>query len=206
MKMSMVAGAVAALLSLSSVAPDALAQTAPPTLGSVKAGTYKVDSYHTEVEFSLSHFGFTNYAGFLAGVTGSLELDPTHLTATKLDVTIPVQSIMTTVPKLTDELKGAQWFDTAQFPSATFTSTKVVSSSNGEATITGNLTLHGVTKPVVLHAHLIGAGVNPIDKAYTVGFEATTTIKRSEFGVSTYVPAIGDDVQLTIEGAFELQG
>jgi polyisoprenoid-binding protein YceI len=198
--------AVAALLSLSTAAPDALAQTAAPTLGSVKAGTYKVDSYHTQVGFSLSHFGFTNYAGLFAGGTGSLQLDPTHLTAAKLEVTIPVESITTTVPRLTDELKGAQWFDTAKFPSATFTSTKVVSSSNGETTITGNLTLHGVTRPVVLHAHLIGAGVNPIDKAYTVGFEATTTIKRSEFGVSTYVPAVGDDVQLTIAGAFELQG
>ena len=198
--------AVAALLSLSTAAPDALAQTAAPTLGSVKAGTYKVDGYHTQVGFSLSHFGFTNYAGLFAGGTGSLQLDPTHLTAAKLEVTIPVESITTTVPRLTDELKGAQWFDTAKFPSATFTSTKVVSSSNGETTITGNLTLHGVTRPVVLHAHLIGAGVNPIDKAYTVGFEATTTIKRSEFGVSTYAPALGDDVQLTIAGAFELQG
>jgi polyisoprenoid-binding protein YceI len=206
MKMSMVAGAVAAFLSLSTAALDALAQTATPTLGSVKAGTYKVESYHTQVGFSLSHFGFTNYAGLFSGATGSLQLDPTHLTAAKLDVTIPVQSITTTIPQLTDELKGAQWFDTAKFPSATFTSTKVVSSSNGEATITGNLTLHGVTKPVVLHAHFLGAGVNPIDKAYTVGFEATTTIKRSEFGVSTYVPAVGDDVQLTIAGAFELQG
>jgi polyisoprenoid-binding protein YceI len=206
MKMSMVAGAVAALLSLSTAAHDALAQTATPTLGSVKAGTYKVESYHTQVGFSLSHFGFTNYAGLFSGATGSLQLDPTNLTAAKLDVTIPVQSVTTTIPQLTDELKGAQWFDTAKFPSATFTSTKVVSSSNGEATITGELTLHGVTKPVVLHAHFIGAGVNPIDKAYTVGFEATTTIKRSEFGVSTYVPAVGDDVQLTIAGAFELQG
>ena len=206
MKMSMVAGALAALLSLSAAAPDALAQTATPTLGSVKAGTYKVESYHTQVGFSLSHFGFTNYAGLFSGATGSLQLDPTHLTAAKLDVTIPVQSITTTIPQLTDELKGAQWFDTAKFPSATFTSTKVVSSSNGEATIMGTLTLHGVTRPVVLHAHFIGAGVNPIDKAYTVGFEATTTIKRSEFGVSTYVPAVGDDVQLTIAGAFELQG
>jgi polyisoprenoid-binding protein YceI len=206
MKMSMFAGAVAALLSLSTAAPDAWAQTATATLGSVRAGTYKVESGHTQVEFSLSHFGFTNYAGLLSGATGSLQLDPTHLTAAKLDVTIPVQSITTTVPQLTDELKGAQWFDTAKFPSATFISTKVASSSNGEATITGNLTLHGVTKPVVLHAHFIGAGVNPIDKAYTVGFEATTTIKRSEFGVSTYVPAVGDDVQLTIAGAFELQG
>jgi len=206
MKMSIVAGAVAALVSISTVAPDALAQTAASTLGSVKAGIYKVESYHTQVGFSLSHFGFTNYAGLFSGATGSLQLDPAHLTAAKLDVTIPIESITTTVPKLTDELKGAQWFDTAKFPSATFTSTKVVSGSNGETTITGNLTLHGVTKPVVLHAHLVGAGVNPIDKAYTLGFEATGTIKRSEFGVSTYVPVVGDDVQLTIAGAFELQG
>jgi polyisoprenoid-binding protein YceI len=206
MKMSMVAGAVAALLSISTAVPVALAQTAAPTLDGVKAGTYKVESYHTQVGFSLSHFGFTNYAGLFSGATGRLHLDPAHLTAAKLDVSIPVQSIETTVPQLTDELKGAQWFDTAKFPSATFTSTKVVGGSNGDATITGNLTLHGVTKPVVLHAHFIGAGVNPLDKAYTVGFEATTTIKRSEFGVTTYVPAVGDDVRLTIAGAFELQG
>ncbi len=69
----------------------------------------------------------------------------------------------------------------------------------------GNLTLHGVTKPVVLEVHFIGAGINPIDKAYTVGFEATATIKRSDFGVTTYVPAIGDEVQLNIAGAFEQQ-
>jgi polyisoprenoid-binding protein YceI len=206
MKMSIVAGAVAALLSLSAGAPDASAETAAPSLGIVKAGTYKVESYHTQVGFSLSHFGFTNYSGLFSGATGNLQLDPAHLTKAKLDVTIPVQSITTTVAQLTDELKGDKWFDAAKFPSATFTSTKVVSGSNGEATITGNLTLHGVTKPVVLHAHFIGAGVNPIDKAYTVGFEATTTIKRSEFGVSTYVPVVGDDVQLTIAGAFELQG
>jgi len=116
-----------------------------------------------------------------------------------------VQSIETTVPQLTEELKGAQWFDTAKFPSATFNSTKIIGGDNGDATITGNLTLHGVTKPIVLHAHFVGAGVNPIDKAYTVGFEATTTIKRSEFGVTTYVPAVGDDVRLTIAGAFVLQ-
>jgi polyisoprenoid-binding protein YceI len=70
----------------------------------------------------------------------------------------------------------------------------------------GNLTLHGVTKPIVLHAHLVGAGVNPINKAYTVGFDASGTIKRSDFGVSMYAPALGDEVQLSIAGAFELQG
>jgi len=117
-----------------------------------------------------------------------------------------VQSLVTTVPKLTDELKGDKWFDSTKFPQATFESTSISVAANGEATITGNLTLHGVTRPVVLHAHLVGAGVNPIDHQYTVGFQASGTIKRTDFGVSLYAPAVGDDVQLSIAGAFELKG
>jgi polyisoprenoid-binding protein YceI len=102
-------------------------------------------------------------------------------------------------------LKGDQWFDAAKLPNATFTSTKVVRSGKNSAVISGNLTLHGVTKPITLKARFIGAGVNPLDKSFTAGFEATGTIKRSEFGVSTYAPLIGDDVRLTIAGAFVLQ-
>ena len=187
------------------VASGALAAPTTPTLSTVKAGTYKVDGYHTQVGFKLSHFGFTNYSGLFSGATGSLHLDPANPAASKLEVTIPVQSLLTTVPVLTDELKGDKWFDTAKFPQATFTSTSVSVGPNGEAVISGNLTLHGVTKPLVLHAHLMGAGVNPIDKAYTVGFEATATLKRTDFGVSLYAPAVGDEVQLSIAGAFELQ-
>ncbi len=187
-------------------ASAATAATPSPTLDSVKAGTYAIESAHTEVGFSLSHFGFTNYSGLFSGATGNLRLDPGNLAASKLDVSIPVQSIQTTVPVLTDELKGDKWFDVAKFPQATFTSTKVSVAGNGDLTIAGNLTLHGVTKPVVLRAHLVGAGVNPIDKAYTVGFQASGTIKRSDFGVSLYAPAVGDDVELSIAGAFELRG
>ena len=173
-------------------------------LGSAKPGSYKVESYHTQVGFSISHFGFTNYSGLFSGATGSLQLDPAKLGTSKLDISIPVDSVTTTVSKLTDELKGDQWFDTAKFPKATFVSTQVVPTADG-ATVTGNFTLHGITKPVVLHVRFIGAGVNPIDKAYTVGFEATGTIKRSDFGVKTYLPAVGDEVQLNIAGAFEQQ-
>jgi polyisoprenoid-binding protein YceI len=190
------------LLAFQAVGPAT--QAAGPGLGSAKAGSYKVDSYHTQVGFSVSHFGFTNYSGLFSGATGALQLDTARLSAAKLDISLQVDSITTTVTKLTDELKGDKWFDTAKYPTATFASTKVVSTANG-ATVTGNLTLHGVTKPVVLEVRFIGAGVNPIDKAYTVGFEATTTIKRSDFGVTTYVPAIGDEVQLNIAGAFEQQ-
>ena len=202
MKMSRVSLAVVALVATSA------AFAAPPaaTLSSVKAGTYKVESYHTQVGFTLSHFGFTNYSGLFSGATGSLQLDPAHAGANRIEVTSPVQSIQTTVPLLTDELKGDKWFDVAKFPQATFTSTNVTLGADGSATIAGNLTLHGVTKPVVLHAHFMGAGINPIDKAYTVGFQANTTIKRTDFGVSLYAPAVGDEVELTIAGAFELQG
>jgi polyisoprenoid-binding protein YceI len=198
-KVSVVVGAIL-------TASAAVAAPPIPVLDSVKAGTYKVESYHTEVGFSLSHFGFTNYSGLFSGATGSLRLDPGNLASTRLEVNVPVQSILTTVPVLTDELKGDKWFDVAKFPQAAFTSTNVTVGQNGELTITGNLTLHGTTRPIVLHAHLVGVGVNPIDKQYTVGFQANGTIKRSDFGISLYAPAVGDDVELSIAGAFELQG
>jgi polyisoprenoid-binding protein YceI len=202
MKKSIIAGALAAL-ALSAIALQSSADTAP-TLGESKAGTYKVETNHTQVGFSLSHFGFTNYSGLFAGATGNLQVDPKHLEGAKLEVTVPVQSLITTVPVLTDELKGDKWFDAAKYPSATFTSTKVVPTADG-ATITGNFTLRGVTKPVELHAHFLHAGVNPIDKAYTIGFQATGTIKRTDYGISLYAPAVGDEVTLTIAAAFELQ-
>jgi polyisoprenoid-binding protein YceI len=205
MKISFVKGAACALLGLSPVLPSAFAQSPATTLGSVKAGDYKVEGYHTQVEFSVLHFGFTDFSGLFAGASGTLKLDPAQISTSKLEVTIPMQSVITTVSKLNDELKGEKWFDVAKFPSATFSSTKVSSTSKGELLISGNLTLHGVTKPVLLHARLVGAGVNPLDKAYTIGFEATGTVKRSEFGVSAYVPAVSDDVRLTIAGAFELE-
>lgn len=185
--------------------PAAHAQIASSDPAHVKAGTYKIEPYHTQVDFSVLHFGFTNFAGQFSGASGSLVLNPSKLAASKLDVSIPIASVKTTVAKLDDELKGDQWFDAAQFPDARFVSTKIMPLGHGRATITGTLTLHGVTRPLILTARFIGAGVNPLDKAYTVGFEATGTIQRSAFGVKTYVPMVGDDVRVTIAGAFEKQ-
>jgi polyisoprenoid-binding protein YceI len=204
MNRHILAGAGAALVL--AVASQGLAQqvsSSSPT--SVKAGSYKVEPYHTQVAFTLSHFGFSNFSGFFSGASGSLRLDPAHLGATSLDVTIPVASVTTTVAALDSELKGNQWFDAARFPTASFTSTKVTPTGAGRAAIAGNLTLHGVTRPVVLQARFVGAGTNPLDKAETVGFSATGTIKRSDFGVKQYVPLVGDDVQLSIAGAFTRQ-
>jgi polyisoprenoid-binding protein YceI len=157
------------------------------------------------VIFSISHFGFTNFYGSFSCVTGGLQLDTAAPAKSKLVVTIPVHSIFTTVPALTEQLKGDQWFDAAKFPDATFTSTRVVGNGPDSATIIGDFALHGVTKSVTLSAHLVGSGVNPLDKATTAGIEATGTIKRSEFGLKQYLPLLGDDVHLTLVGAFELE-
>ncbi len=202
MKRSFAALAVTALIA---AAPSALAQIASKNPAAVKAGTYKVDPYHTQVVFTLSHFGFTEFSGMFGDASGSLVLNTAKPAADKLDVTIGMKSVMTTVPALTTELNNNQWFDTAKYPTATFTSTKVTRTGKTTATIDGNLTLHGVTRPIVLKARFIGTGINPIDKADTVGFSATGVVKRSEFGVKAYVPMVGDDVTLTLAGAFELQ-
>lgn len=202
MKLSFAALAVTALIA---AAPSALAQIASKNPAAVKAGTYKVDPYHTQVVFTLSHFGFTEFSGMFGDASGNLVLNTAKPAADKLDVTIGMKSVMTTVPALTTELNNNQWFDTAKYPTATFTSTKVIRTGKTTATIDGNLTLHGVTRPIVLKARFIGTGINPIDKADTVGFSAIGVVKRSEFGVKAYVPMVGDDVTLTLAGAFELQ-
>lgn len=188
------------------VATPVLAQT-PPTRdpAQIQAGAYAVDPNHTQVGWRVSHMGFSNYAGGFSDVSGTLDLQPKNPAAAKLSIKIPVASVTTTSAKLTDELKGDQWLDAGKFPEMTFVSTKVTPEGKDKAKVTGNLTLHGVTKPVTLDVTLVGAGVNPLSKKVTVGFDATGTLKRSEFGVKTYVPLIGDDLHLTIAGAFERQ-
>lgn len=191
---------VSAAFAVALLSSSAFAATAP---SDVSSGAYAVESSHTQIGFSVLHFGFTYYSGQFSGVTGTLQLDAAHPEASHLNVTIPISSVSTTSTVLTGELKEADWFDVAKYPDATFVSTQVRKTSADEALVTGNLTLHGVTHPEVLHVHFVGAGVNPMDKAYTVGFQAETTIHRSDFGVKKYVPYVGDDVKLTIAGAFE---
>jgi len=205
MNRRLIAGTLASL-ALAIATQGIAQQVASANPAAVKAGSYKVEPYHTQVGFSVSHFGFTEFGGFFSGASGSLEIDPAHPAATRLEVSVPIDSVTTTVAKLDGELKGDQWFDAAKYPAATLVSTSVTPTGHGTATIAGTLTLHGVSRPVTLQARFVGAGVNPLDKSETVGFSATGTIKRSDYGVKTYVPLVGDDVKLTISGAFVRQG
>lgn len=180
-----------------------LAQSATTTPAAVQAGTYGVEPYHTRVLFAVSHLGFSTWYGEFTGASGSLTLDPAKLGESQVDITVPAASISTSNAKLDDELKGDKWFDVAKYDTIRFRSTRIARTGGNSADIAGNLTLHGVTRPVVLKARFNAAGVNPLDKAYTVGFEVSGDIKRSDFGVTTYVPMVGDDVHLIISAAFE---
>ncbi len=172
----------------------------------IESGAYSVDPAHTQVLFAVSHMGFTTYYGRFANASGTLDLSSKDPAASSLQIAVPTSTVSTTSDKLNEELKGAQWFDAPKFPEISFKSVKVTRTGQDTAQVTGDLTLHGVTKRVTLAARFNGAGVNPLDKKYTVGFRATGTIRRSDFGMTTYVPLIGDQIELTLSGAFERQG
>jgi polyisoprenoid-binding protein YceI len=196
---------IAAALTLATAAV-AVAQPAPSVShnpATVPAGTYAVEPTHTRIQFTVSHMGFTDWYGDFTHASGSLRLDPAHPQASRVEIEVPVNSVSTTNATLDGELKGADWFDAARFPVMRFVSTRITRTGPDRALIAGNLTLHGVTRPVTLAASFNGAGMNPLEKAYTIGFNATTTIHRSEFGVTKYVPLVGDGVAIRISAAFE---
>ncbi|WP_239019282.1 YceI family protein [Novacetimonas pomaceti] len=171
----------------------------------VRAGTYQVDPAHTEAGFSVLHMGFSHYSGMFSNISGTLTLDPRHLPATNLHVIIPIASIQTPSMKLDNELRGSEWFDTARFADATFVSISLRQTGADAATLNGLLSLHGITHPLTLQVRFVGAGTNPMNKKYTVGFDATGTLRRSDYGITAYLPMIGDTVTLRIAGAFERQ-
>jgi polyisoprenoid-binding protein YceI len=219
--MNRIALAVAAAATLAVVtgsiaaAPAIFAQGAPEVPGAkdparVTAGTYSADPNHSLIGWEVSHFGFNDYYGLFGDVAGTLMIDPANLNAAKVDVTIPVANVTTASKGLTDHLLRAgkdggkpDFFGPAP-AAARFVST-AVRADGMMAMITGDLTLNGVTKPVTLEAEFTGAGTNPYNKKETVGFEAETTIKRSDFGVNYGIPFVSDEVELDISVAFEKQ-
>jgi polyisoprenoid-binding protein YceI len=195
-------------LPLLMAAPLLAEEAAPPSLpgaadaARVAAGSYEVDPRHTQVNWQVNHFGFNDYFGLFGDVTGTLSIDPANLAAAKVDVTIPIASVATSSAGLTTHLQSPDFFDVAKFATARFVSTSVTVDGQ-RAMINGDLTMLGVTKPVVLETRFEGAGSNPMNKKATVGFHASTTIKRSDWGMTKYVPMVGDDVKLRISVAFE---
>jgi polyisoprenoid-binding protein YceI len=206
-------GAAAAL----AITVPLAAQMAPEKPGArdvsrVTGGTYTADNEHTLIRWRVDHMGITPYFGLFGQITGNLTLDPKNPAAAKVDVTIPVAKILTASPGLNAHLLRApaeaggkpDFFGPDPVP-ARFVSTAVApNAAAGTAKITGNLTLNGVTKPVTLDASFYGAGKAPpqMGGVEMVGFEATSKIKRSDFGISMGIPLVSDEVDLEIVAAF----
>jgi polyisoprenoid-binding protein YceI len=200
-------------LGLVLVAGPAVAATAQPAVPPLPpAGGYFMDKAHTSVTFRVSHLGFSHYTARFASVDGRLKFDPAHPTAMSVEATIdPMSLALNTPPKgFHEQLMGKGFFEAARFTAITFKSTKVVLTGPHQANVTGELTLHGVTKPVTLEVTYNGGyPPNAFDPGGArIGFSAHGVLKRSAFGMGAGIPApgsnmgVGDDVEVLIETEF----
>jgi polyisoprenoid-binding protein YceI len=193
-----------ALLSFAIAAQASTSNSAPP----VPKGVYTLDKAHTSLLFRVSHIGFSSFTGRFTSIDVRLETDPSKLTASKLEVTIdPTSVVSDNAPDgFLAMIAGKGWLDAQDYPQITYRSTRVESLGATKIRIDGELTLHGVTKPVVLEAQYNGGyASHPMDPHARIGFSATGRFKRSDFGVTVGIPApgttmgVGDEVQIVLE-------
>ncbi len=162
------------------------------------ADRYEFDPNHRNVRFTFNHFGFSNISASFEDVQGHITLDSADLSKSTVEVTIPIASVHSGVPKFDEHLKSPDFFDVAKYPNATFKSTKVEKVSDDKLKVTGDLTIHGVTKPATLDVTVNKLGEHPMAKKAWAGFDARTTLKRSDFGVDSYAPNVSDEVEVEI--------
>lgn len=159
--------------------------------------TFTLDPKHTYILWRIHHFGFSTQVGKWYA-SGNLILDKDNPQNSKVNATIQVSNIITGLPDLDKHLLGPLFFDVKQFPTATFVSNKVNLTGKDTAEVEGTLTLHNVSKPITLNVKLNSARISPITDKMTAGFSATTHLKRSDFGIKTLLPGLGDDVEIEI--------
>jgi polyisoprenoid-binding protein YceI len=176
-------------------------RSADPSI--VQSGNYMSEPNHSRILWSVSHNGFSTFTAVLPQYDAKLTLDAKDPTKSTLDVTVPMDKITTGVPEaaFTEQLKGDRWFNVAKFPTATFHATNIQKTGPNKAAVTGNLTFLGVTKPATLMVEFNQAGEGPAP-GYKIGFNGMMVIKRSDWGLTTLVPGVSDQVSLQIEAEF----
>lgn len=197
--------AIAFLAAVALFAGPARADDVSMNASQAGSGTYKLETSHSQLIFSIRHIGLTDYYGRFDKMSGTLNFNANQPEHSAVSITIDTSSVDTPSDRLNTELKSPSTFDTAHFPQATFKSTALKRSDATHGTITGDLTIRNVTKPVTLEVTFNGTELNPLDNGRALGFHATTIIKRSDFGITGMVwePLVGDDVKLTIEAMFQ---
>ena len=198
---------VAAALFWSCMAFVAAPANAQPAIApaATASGFYKLEGAHSQLLFSITHLGLTDYYGRFDRLSGTLNFDAQHPEQSSVSVTVDSDSVDTQSAQLNSELSGPNVFDAARYPEATFRSTSVVRMGAASGEITGQLTLHGVTRPVTLTATFSGSTADPLSGGTALGFKATGKIKRSDFGITgmRWEPMVGDDVTLIIDAMFD---
>lgn len=164
-----------------------------------ESATYEFDVPHSQMIFFVDHIGFSTSEGQFEDISGSFTFDPDNVTAATVDLTIQTASIDMGYQKWDDHMKNADFFDVEKYPTMTFKSTKVESADGKTGTVTGDLTILDVTKPITLDVTFNKAGIHPFNKKFVAGFSAKGSLKRSDFGMKYGLPMIGDDVELRIE-------
>jgi polyisoprenoid-binding protein YceI len=173
-------------------------------LDQIPAGMYDVTSKETLIRYGVDHMGFSEYWGTFAGATGTMQIDPKAFDQTKIEVKVPISQVETTNRELNGELFSDEFFDAENYPWMKFKSTQVVRSGPKSFKMTGDLTMHNITKPVVLDVTFHGAGTDPFTGRDTiVGFDAKGLVKRSDFGMGKYVPIVSDETTITISAEFK---
>ncbi len=158
---------------------------------------YTIDNHHTYPRFSYSHFGYSKQLQRFDKTSGTVTLDAEARTAS-VDITIDMTSVDTGYDTFNEHIQGKDFFDTADYPTATFKSTKVTFNGDAPATIEGNLTMKGVTRPVTLTVTSFKSAPHPMAKKPAIGASATTVVKRTEFNAGKYAPAVSDEVTIDI--------
>ncbi|WP_447919796.1 YceI family protein [Achromobacter aegrifaciens] len=186
MKQTYAAFLAASLLALSSLS----AHAAPVD--------YQIDPEHTEIVVTWDHLGYSKPTAHAGAVTGVIRYDAAQPSKSAADLRVPVPRLTSHVPKLDEMLQGAEFFQAAKYPDIQFKSTSVADKGNGKLSISGVLRIKDIEKPVVLEAHQNKQGVHPMAQRPAIGFDATTVLKRSDFGVDAFAPGVSDEVQLRI--------
>ena len=168
-------------------------------LSAVPSGTYALDDAHGYITFTYTHLGFSNPRVGFNDFTTTLSLDNAAPENSTVDVTIDAASIDSRVPVFNEHLVGEDWFNTAEYPEITFRSTSIESTGDKSFDVNGELTIMGTTKPVTLNATINKAAEHPLRNVPAIGVSATTDILRSEWGLGGYVPAVSDEVRISIE-------
>ncbi len=160
--------------------------------------SYRIDPNHTDVTASWNHFGFSHPIAHFGQVDGAIVYDAANVGLSSVEVTLPMAGLDSHVAALDEHLRSAEIFDAAKYPVITFKSSKVEAAGAGKLRVFGDLTVHGVTRPAVLDTTINKIAIHPISKRPAAGFEATTTLKRSDFGVGLYAPNVSDEVTIRI--------